>query len=268
MMGRYRVVQREARISRRLRKKGSPDEENFDEACAAVLKALNPPVPTSTVREILSAPEAKDLSATSSPFWLIASAIQQFYASHAELPLPGAVPDMKAQSADYIQLQNIYKNKARADFAEVLETVRRLEKATNRSPKLAIDGKEVENFCKGAAHIHLVRGRPFHVVQPGEVPRFGDRAKAMTFELMNPESMIKEYIALPRLGRFRGDTHNQLQYYWRARPWPSLRRRERGHRRRHGEVDRDHSHHPRRPDQGSRRAHRRPGVYGHQRRYC
>jgi amyloid beta precursor protein binding protein 1 len=176
-------------------RKGSPDEENFDEACAAVLKALNPPAPTSTVREIFTGTEAKDLSATSSPFWVIASAIQQFYASHGELPLPGAVPDMKAQSADYIQLQNIYKNKARADFAEVLDTVRQLEKATNRSPKLAIDEKEVENFCKGAAHIHLVRGRPFHVVQPGEVPKFGDRAKAMTFELTNPESMIKEYIA-------------------------------------------------------------------------
>jgi amyloid beta precursor protein binding protein 1 len=27
------------------------------------------------------------------------------------------------------------------------------------------------------------------------VPKFGDRAKAMTFELTNPESMIKEYIA-------------------------------------------------------------------------
>jgi amyloid beta precursor protein binding protein 1 len=176
-------------------RKGSPDEENFDEACASVLKALNPPLPTSSVREILTASEAKELTVTSPPFWLIANAIQQFYKQHGELPLPGAVPDMKAQSKDYIELQNIYKSKARADYQEVLATVRKLEKDTVRSPKLAIDEKEVENFCKGAAHIHLVRGRPFHVVQAGEVPKFGDRAKAMTFELSNPESMIKEYIA-------------------------------------------------------------------------
>ena len=176
-------------------RKGSPDEENFDEACAAVLKSLNPPTPTSAVREILNAPEAKTLTATSSPFWVIANAINQFYTKHGELPLPGAVPDMKAQSADYITLQNIYKNKAREDCAEVLVTVHQLEKSTGRSAKLAIYEKEVENFCKGAAHIHLVRGKPFQIVQPGEPVSFGDRAKAMVFELTNPESLIGEYIA-------------------------------------------------------------------------
>ena len=174
---------------------GSPDEENFDEACAAVLKALNPPVPSSSVGEILNAPEAQNITAASPPFWVIANAIQQFYTQHNELPLPGSVPDMKAQSKDYIELQNIYKDKARADAAEVLASVRKTEKDTSRSPKLAIDEKEVENFCKGAAHIHLVRGRTFQVVQAGELPKFGDRAKAMTFELSNPESVIKEYIA-------------------------------------------------------------------------
>ena len=176
-------------------RKGSPDEENFDEACAVVLKSLNPPTPTSTVRNILTAPEAQQLTPTSPPFWVIANAIQQFYSAHNELPLPGSVPDMKAQSADYITLQNIYKTKAREDCAEVLQSVRQLEKATGRSPKLATDEKEVENFCKGAAHIHLVRGRPFHIAQPDEPVKFGDRAKAMVFELTNPESLIGEYIA-------------------------------------------------------------------------
>ena len=176
-------------------RKGSPDEENFDAACAAVLKSLNPPTPTSTVRDILAAPEARELSATSPPFWVIANAIQQFYAKHGELPLPGAVPDMKAQSADYLRLQNIYKNKAREDCAEVLDTVRQLEKSTGRSPKFVVDAKEVENFCKGAAHIHLVRGRSLHIATPGQAASFDDRAKAMVNELTNPESLIGLYIA-------------------------------------------------------------------------
>ena len=176
-------------------RKGSPDEENFDEACAAVLKSLSPPTPTSTVREILTAPEALELSSALPPFWLIANAVQQFYLHHGELPLPGSVPDMKAQSADYIRLQKIYKNKAREDCAEVVGAVRQLEKTTDRSAKLAIDEKEVENFCKGAAHIHLVRGRPLKVLQAGGKIKFGDRAKAMVFELTKPESLIGEYIA-------------------------------------------------------------------------
>jgi NEDD8-activating enzyme E1 regulatory subunit len=176
-------------------RKGSPDEENFDEACAAVLKSLNPPTPSSAVRDILNAPEALELTAASPPFWFIASAIRQFYTKHGELPLPGAVPDMKAQSADYIKLQNIYKTKAREDCAEVIDTVRELEQSTGRSPKLAINEKEIENFCKGAAHIHLVRGRVLQIVEPGIPVSFGERAKAMVFELNNPESLIGEYIA-------------------------------------------------------------------------
>lgn len=176
-------------------RKGSPDEENFDEACAAVLKSLNPPTANSTVRAILSSPEATELTPTSPPFWLIANAIHKFYTTHNQLPLPGAVPDMKAQSADYIKLQNIYKAKARQDSAEVLSTVRELERSTGRSPKLTIDEKEVENFCKGAAHIHLVRGRPLQIVRPGEKVKFGNRAEDMLRELENPESLVKLYLA-------------------------------------------------------------------------
>lgn len=174
---------------------GSPDEENFDEACANVLKSLNPPTPSSSVRDILSAPEASDLAADSPSFWYIANAVQQFYKTHSVLPLPGSVPDMKAYSKDYITLQNIYKSKAREDCAEVTSSVRALEKSLGRSAKLAIPEKEIENFCKGAAHIHLVRGRPIQIAQPDQPFKFGDRAKALCFELGNPESLIGEYIA-------------------------------------------------------------------------
>ncbi|KAK5131616.1 hypothetical protein LTR08_000803 [Meristemomyces frigidus] len=180
---------------RKLVRSGDPHEENWDEACAAVLKSLNPPTPSSSVREILEAPEARDINTTTPAFWLIANAVQHFYTEHKQLPLPGAVPDMKAQSADYIKLQNIYKSKAREDAAEVLAHVRKLEQSIDRSPDLAVEDKEVENFCKGAAHIHLVRGRPFQIAQAGEAIMFGDRAKAMAMELTMPESLIGLYIA-------------------------------------------------------------------------
>lgn len=91
------------------------------------------------------------------------------------LPLPGAVPDMKAQSKDYIQLQNVYKGKAREDLAEVTSTVRKLEKMLER--ETPIEEKEVEAFCKGAGFIKLVRGRTFHIAKPKEAIKWGDRAK-------------------------------------------------------------------------------------------
>jgi amyloid beta precursor protein binding protein 1 len=85
-------------------------------------------------------------------FWIIANAVKQFYAKHKSLPLPGSVPDMKAQSTVYVQLQNIYKSKARKDAAEVLEIIR------SQPGGEEIKASEVDNFCKNAAFIKLIHG--------------------------------------------------------------------------------------------------------------
>lgn len=181
---------------------GDYNEENFDEAYAAVLKSLNPSTAPSDVRAIFSAPEARNLGPESPSFWLIANAVGKFYERHGQLPLPGAVPDMKAVSGDYIKLQNIYKTKAREDCVEVLSSVRKLEESIGRSPKQVVDEREVENFCKGAAHIHLVRGRPLQITQAGAEVKFEDRAKSLANELTNPESLVGLYLALLACDKF------------------------------------------------------------------
>jgi amyloid beta precursor protein binding protein 1 len=127
--------------------------------------------------ENFTAPECLLIREDSPPFWVIANAIGLFYTKYNVLPVPGSVPDMKARSADYIQLQNVYKSKARKDLAEVVESVRFLERNANRSS--VIEERDIEAFCKNAAYIKLVRGRPFHVVQAGEQVKWGDRAKSI-----------------------------------------------------------------------------------------
>lgn len=57
---------------------------------------------------------------------------------------------MKAQSSVYIQLQGIYKAKARRDAAEVLETVKQTSGGED------VDAGEVETFCKNAAFVKLI----------------------------------------------------------------------------------------------------------------
>ena len=66
---------------------------------------------------------------------------------------------MKAQSADYIALQNIYRSKARADVAEVTAEVRALEKELEQKTA-PVKEAEIEAFCKGAAFVKLIEGRP------------------------------------------------------------------------------------------------------------
>ncbi|KAG8627778.1 hypothetical protein KVT40_003651 [Elsinoe batatas] len=132
-----------------------PEEENYEQAIAAILKNINPPTPPTSVLSILDAPEAHTLSSTSTPFWILSAAVHAFYQRHEQLPLPGSVPDMKTRSADFIAIQDIYKAKAREDCAEVTDTVRQLETKVGRSEP--IPSTEIEQFCKLAAHIKLIR---------------------------------------------------------------------------------------------------------------
>ncbi len=85
---------------------------------------------------------------------MIAQAVKQFYEKHQCLPLPGKVPDMKAESKVYVRLQTIYKNKARKDAAEVLAAVQAMP-GGNR-----IDPAEVSLFCKNAAFVKLINATP------------------------------------------------------------------------------------------------------------
>jgi len=80
-----------------------------------------------------------------------------------------------------------------------------LEHSTSIKPKLPpVDEKEVENFCKGAAHIHLVHGKGLQIPQvesrhsslPNRHYSFGKSAAALAMEPTNPMgSLIGLYIA-------------------------------------------------------------------------
>ncbi|CAI4213005.1 unnamed protein product [Parascedosporium putredinis] len=124
-------------------------EENFEEAVSAVLKAISRPELPTSLMQIFS--HAKHPTGNErSTFWLIASAIQKFYNSHGQLPLPGRIPDMKTTSDVYVKLQNIYKTKARADALEVLGFV------NSEWPGSTITLKEIELFCRNAAFARLI----------------------------------------------------------------------------------------------------------------
>ncbi|KAL1972978.1 hypothetical protein VTN31DRAFT_6520 [Thermomyces dupontii] len=170
-------------------------EENFDEAVGAVLRSIQPWSLRSNIREVFEMEQCRNLAPDSDNFWVIASALSAFYSKHGVLPLPGSLPDMKARSADYVALQNIYKRKARQDLEEVLATVRETEAKLGPRPSL-IDEREVEVFCKNASHVKLIRGR--------SIPRIGSNAPQETLwairsALENPDSVAPIYVAFEAL---------------------------------------------------------------------
>ena len=105
---------------------------------------------------------------------------------------------MKAQSADYIKLQNIYKTQAREDLTEITDTIRSAEKQLKRSP---MEEKEVEAFCKGAAFVKLIHGLPIRVATKRSkksneyLTQWDDKANYMCQELEYEESLLPICIA-------------------------------------------------------------------------
>lgn len=185
-------------------------EENFDEAAAAVLKSLNPPSISSGLREVFEADDCQSLKPASANFWIIANAIRKFHTSHhGILPLPGALPDMKAQSSDYIGLQNIYKTKARSDLAEVTRTVRSSEQEISKNS--SVEQAEIEAFCKGAQFVKLIHGRPIRVAKCTTEIDWSDKAKALSQELQDQDSLLPVYFAFLALDRYQDDIDRILK---------------------------------------------------------
>lgn len=100
---------------------------------------------------------------------------------------------MKAQSMDYLQLQNLYKSRARLDLAEVGNHVQQMEKQLNRPTKINI--AEVEAFCKNAAHVKLIKGQALRIPDiPAYITWEAPQANALLRELENEDSLLHIYL--------------------------------------------------------------------------
>ncbi|KAL1869880.1 hypothetical protein Daus18300_005341 [Diaporthe australafricana] len=164
-------------------------EENFDEAVAAVVKTVVPTSLPPSLKEVFDYTHAQPIEQKSG-FWIIADAVRQFYETHNCLPLPGNVPDMKAQSKVYIELQSIYKTKARQDVAEVLGTVRQSPGGED------VDPGEVELFCKNAAFVKLINSGDTGADRLAKVANEELENDLTTEVTMMPLSLIPIYLAL------------------------------------------------------------------------
>ncbi|KAF6822799.1 ThiF family protein [Colletotrichum musicola] len=164
-------------------------EENFEEAVAAVLKTISPPSLPTPLKEVFEHTPADETEARSS-FWVIAAALREFYERHQCLPVPGGLPDMKAESGVYIKLQNIYKDKARKDAAEVLDLARQ------RPGGEVVDPADVDLFCKNAAFVKLIVPTTSGRDQLRRVAREEISNDEMAKDSVMPFSLLPVYLAL------------------------------------------------------------------------
>jgi amyloid beta precursor protein binding protein 1 len=118
--------------------------------------------------------------------------VKEFYEKNKRLPVPGGLPDMKAQSSVYIKLQNIYKDKARRDANEILDIVRGAAGGED------IDPAEIELFAANARFIKLINSTdaaPLALEQISE-REFGNDELAAVAGPEMPMSLLPIYLAL------------------------------------------------------------------------
>ncbi|PCH41969.1 hypothetical protein WOLCODRAFT_137629 [Wolfiporia cocos MD-104 SS10] len=164
-------------VLRALKKK--PDEENFDEAEAQAwrvwagdaapadvrklfeLSPLDPStasstqftstVPTDSEQQVEITPTTPN-----APFHALLRTLARFADAHEGLlPLSGALPDMRTDTASYVRLQELFKDQARAEKEEFAALLR------EQHPDVAslVSADALDTFVKNAHHVRVLRGR-------------------------------------------------------------------------------------------------------------
>ena len=77
--------------------------------------------------------------------------LKAFVDTFGVLPLSGKIPDMKSDTESYINLQKIYRDKAKIDRDWILN---HLEQNGEM-----VDETALEHFCKRASHLQLLSSR-------------------------------------------------------------------------------------------------------------
>lgn len=174
------------------------EEENYEEAVKAVNSSFGGGLPDSHMWNILNDNKCVNLNKNSTAFWIIARAIRDFVDTEGNgyLPVPAILPDMTADTASYINLQNVYRTKALNDADYVYRRAQEIAIEFGR-PSDLINEREVKLFCREAAHIAYIRGQKI-----SEQYDHHYKSSCLGNNISKPDSLIRYYVALRALDKF------------------------------------------------------------------
>jgi len=124
------------------------DEENYEEAEAQAYKTWTSSRVPSDITQLLSLSTPENSQTT--PFYTLLDALKKFTEKNGTLPLSSALPDMKASTGSYIELQKMYKKKADQEKEEFKSFLSK-----------EVDKEVVDSFVKNAHGIKLLKGRKY-----------------------------------------------------------------------------------------------------------
>uniref|UniRef100_A0A3B5APZ1 NEDD8-activating enzyme E1 regulatory subunit n=1 Tax=Stegastes partitus TaxID=144197 RepID=A0A3B5APZ1_9TELE len=164
------------------------DEENFEEAIKNVNTALNPTKIPSTVEDLFNSEQCNNITSQTSSFWVMLRAVKEFVHNEGtgSLPVRGTIPDMIADSQKFINLQNVYREKALQDTAAVSKHIECLLQSVGK-------------VCsKNASFLRVVRCRSL----AEEYSVDSVNKDEITSYMDNPDSEMVFYLMLRAIDRF------------------------------------------------------------------
>lgn len=128
------------------------DEENFDEAFDQAYRAWTPTNVPSGITALFRDPTLASLRSDSPPFYHLLKALEDFSSEPPHvLPLTSTLPDMKADTKKYIELQKLYKERSLEEKDKFKQLL------AKRGAR--VDEETIDSFVKNAHAIRLLRGR-------------------------------------------------------------------------------------------------------------
>ncbi|KAF9531366.1 hypothetical protein CPB83DRAFT_848913 [Crepidotus variabilis] len=136
------------------------DAENFEEAESQAYRAWTPSKVPSDIHALFSDPQVTNVTPTSAPFYHLVHALSRFVEEQPSktLPLTSTLPDMKSSTDAYIQLQNMYKQRAEEE-KEILKGYL----------KVPVDADMVDAFVKNSHALKLLRGKRYGQAEENKV---------------------------------------------------------------------------------------------------
>ncbi|KAF8302572.1 hypothetical protein DL93DRAFT_2090588 [Clavulina sp. PMI_390] len=193
--------------------KKKSDEENFEEAVAQVFKAYRETTVPSSVQELFSDPACVNVTANSTPFFLMLHALSIFVSPSNSsqlhppnvLPLSPTLPDIKADTANYIHLQSLYKAQANAEKAEFVQILR--DVCAKAGVQTEVPTVLIDEFVKNCHQLRVLKGK--RAGAEGE-----DNEKLMEAIQTNP-SQVATHLAFNALYAFHtASTSGSSQSGW------------------------------------------------------
>ncbi|XP_018322780.1 NEDD8-activating enzyme E1 regulatory subunit [Agrilus planipennis] len=189
------------KLRQMIREGFSPDEhgirileENYEQAINLVNTCVNPVSIPPNVKNILEDEKCTNLNQESTPFWIMAAALKEIVEAEGSLPLKGSLPDMAADTASYVTLQQLYQTQAQLQSETLYRHAVQIARSLGQAPDTICEA-DVKLFCKHSSEISVIRGSCI-------ADEYEKNSINLALHLDDPENLIYYYIILKGLERF------------------------------------------------------------------